>query len=161
MDKKTETLQWLDQNCVVYEVLEHPAVYTIEEMDKLGIQEKGHIWKNLFLRDAKGKRHFLVSLDGHKSVDLDRLGALLGTKLSFASEERLQKYLNLSKGAVTPLGVLYDTAAAVEVILDQDLEGKEPIGLHPCDNTATVFLRYADILRLIKQNGNKLSVIAL
>lgn len=159
MDKCAETLRWLDEKEIKYNLVEHPAAYTIEDMDSFSLTEYGFVWKNLFLRDAKGKRHFLVSLDGHKTVDLKTLGETLGTKLSFASEERLGKYLNLTKGAVTPLGVLYDKEAVVEVILDRELASHQVVGVHPCVNTATVFMNYDDLLDLIRQNGNPISFI--
>lgn len=161
MDKMTETLQWLDSCSIAYELVKHPPAYTIEDMDSFALDMHGHVCKNLFLRDAKGTRHFIVSLDGHKSADLKQLGALLGTKLSFASEERLGKYLNLTKGAVTPLGAIFDKDAAVELLLDEDLQGYGVIGVHPCVNTATVFMSYEDLVGLLAQNGNALRTVKL
>ena len=82
---------------------EHPPVFTIDEMDDLGISGRGCVVKNLFLRDAKGKRHFLVVLAKDKQADLKGLQERIGcSKLSFASEDRLKKHLDLTKGAVTP-----------------------------------------------------------
>lgn len=162
MDKKEKAYGWLKENGVEYEIAEHEAVYTIEEMDRLGLKGKGCVCKNLFLRDAKGKRHFLVSFCGDKTADLKSLGELLGgVRLSFASEERLQKYLNLTKGSVTPLGVMYDTDSAIEVVLDADLEKENRIGVHPCENNATVFMDFADLERIISSNGNKVTVVRI
>lgn len=160
-DKKLRCLKWLDDNGVRCELAEHEAVFTIDEMDKLDLARCGIIVKNLFLRDDKGKRHFLVCERFDKRADLRALGELLGTKLSFASAERLDKYLGLSKGEVTPLGLMNDADAAVEVLLDADLDCGEKLGVHPCVNTASVFISYADLIRLIKLNGNKLTVIKL
>lgn len=84
---------------------------------------------------------------------MDRLHTLLGTsKLSFASEDRLMRYLGLTKGAVTPLGILNDHDHAVEVVLDRDLEKHPRLGVHPCVNTATVWLAFSDLRRLIEEN---------
>ena len=81
--------------------------------------------KNLFLRDAKGKRHFLVVLDKDKRADLKALQEQLScSKLSFASEERLKKHLGLSRGSVTPLGILNDAQGMVELVFDRDLIGR-------------------------------------
>lgn len=97
-----ETLSRLDALGITYEKLDHPAVYTIGEMDNLDITSKCNVVKNLFLRDAKGKRHFLVVLDKDKKADLAGIREQVGcSKLSFASEERLMKHLQLTKGAVT------------------------------------------------------------
>ena len=90
----------LEALSIPYEVWEHPAVYTIEEMDALGLPDPEVVLKNLFLRDAKGKQHFLVVLRKDKQADLRALGERLGTRLSFASEERLAQYLGLEKGDV-------------------------------------------------------------
>ena len=91
-------------------------------MDRLGLPQKGTLCKNLFLRDAKGKRHFLVTCDEKKTVDLKALGRTLGAgNLSFASEERLEKYLGLKQGSVSPFGLMNDTDHAVEFFIDKDL----------------------------------------
>ena len=75
-------------------------------------------------------------------------------------EERLEKYLGLKKGAVTPLGILNDTACAVKVFLDRDFLEKEEIGVHPNDNTASVYLKTADLMQMIKEHGNSLEVLS-
>ena len=93
-------------------------------------------------------------LQKDKQADLRALGEHLGVKLSFASEERLMKYLGLEKGAVTPFGILNDTERAVEVLLDADLECMPLIGVHPNENTATVVLKPADLVRIIERHGN-------
>ena len=81
--------------------------------------------------------------------------------MSFASEERLQKYLGLSPGAVTPLGILNDQKAEVEVVIDEDLMGEASLGVHPCENTATIFLDFADLQRLIEEHGNPITYCKL
>ena len=153
-EKRSIVFEALEALGVPYEVWEHPAVYTIEEMDALHLPDPSVVVKNLFLRDAKGKQHFLVELQKDKQADLRALGEHLGVKLSFASEERLMKYLGLEKGAVTPFGILNDTERAVEVLLDADLECMPLIGVHPNENTATVVLKPADLVRIIERHGN-------
>ena len=153
-EKRSIVFEALEALGVPYEVWEHPAVYTIEEMDALHLPDPSVVVKNLFLRDAKGKQHFLVVLQKDKQADLRALGEHLGVKLSFASEERLMKYLGLEKGAVTPFGILNDTERAVEVLLDADLECMPRIGVHPNENSATVVLKPADLVRIIERHGN-------
>ena len=159
MGKKEETLAWLDNKGVEYVKVEHEAVYTMDEMLVLGLDKRGVLCKNLFLRDAKGKRHFLVVAHNDTPVNLKELGELVGSKLSFASEDRLQKYLNLSKGAVSPLGIMYDKEGQVEIILDSNLQGANSLGIHPCDNTATIFILYSDLHALVEGNGNLLTTL--
>ena len=169
---KEEVKVFLKEKGIPFRWVEHKAVYTIEEMEELGLEKMEETAKNLFLRDAKGKRHFLVTLHKDKKADLKELEAdkqanlkergekLGGVRLSFASEERLEKYLGLKKGAVTPLGILNDTACAVKVFLDRDFLEKEEIGVHPNDNTASVYLKTADLMQIIKEHGNSLEVLS-
>jgi Ala-tRNA(Pro) deacylase len=157
---KQEVKAFLEEKNIPFEWVEHKAVFTIEEMEELGLESMDEIAKNLFLRDQKGKRHFLVVVKGMKHVNLKELGEKLGTKLSFASEERLEKYMGLKKGAVTPLGILNDENCAVEVYMDEDLCKQEKIGVHPNDNTASVYLSPADLLNIINEHGNSMEVLS-
>lgn len=158
---KQEVKAFLEDKKIPFEWVEHKAVYTIEEMEELGLEDMKDIAKNLFLRDQKGKRHFLIVIRADKQANLKELGEKLGIgKLSFASEERLEKYLGLKKGAVSPLGVLNDENCAVEVFFDGDFVGMEKIGVHPNDNTASVYLKTEDLLGIIREHGNTLEIVS-
>lgn len=162
MSAQEKVFEKLNELNIKYEVTNHPAVFTIEEMDDLKITEKGDVCKNLFLRDEKGKRHFLVVLDKDKKADLKNIQKQLGcTRLSFASAERLDKYLKLQKGEVTPLGVINDENCSVEVVFDNDLIGKTRLGVHPNDNTATVWISFEDLKKVIDQNGNSIKYLTI
>jgi Ala-tRNA(Pro) deacylase len=144
----------LDEYHLKYEAYEHPAVYTIEEMDALDIPHKDLIVKNLFLRDDKKKNFYLVTVNGHKTIDLKSLSEKIPSrKLSFANEEKLIEMLSLEKGHVTPLGVLNNEEKNVIVVFDSSLRGQK-IGIHPMENTATVFIAFEDVHKLIKEHGN-------
>ena len=130
MSDRSAALARLDALGVAYELSEHPAVFTIEDMEQLGLTGSGTVCKNLFLRDAKGRRHFLVVIPGNCRADLKSIETQLGsTRLSFASAERLQRYLGLIGGEVTPLGIINDPDAAVEVVFDRQLK-KSACGRH-------------------------------
>jgi Uncharacterized conserved protein len=163
MEQKKKVYELLDNLGITYEAIDHPAAYTIEEMDHIELFRDNHwIAKNLFLRDDKGRRHFLIVLDKYKTADLKSIRAQLGTSgLSFASEERLMKYLKLTKGSVTPFGILNDDDLAVEVVFDSALIGRDQIGVHPNDNTATVMLSCSDLMRIIQEHGNKVSIVEI
>ncbi|MDO5601402.1 MAG: prolyl-tRNA synthetase associated domain-containing protein [Oscillospiraceae bacterium] len=162
MTAKEDVYKILKARGVVFETVDHPAAHTIDDIEAFGVTAKGEVAKNLFLRDQKGRRHFLVTLQKDKKADLAALGEKLGAgKLSFASEERLMKYLGLTKGAVTPFGLLNDTGHTVEMVFDKTLTGCERLGIHPCDNTATVFLPYTALTSLISELGNPVTVLAL
>lgn len=155
-----KVLDMLENTGIRCRMVSHDPVYTVEEGDRLHLDAEALIPKNLFLRDARGKRHFLVVLCSHKVVDLKALRGQLGTSaLSFASEDRLGRFLGLEKGAVTPLGILNDEARAVEVLFDRELAGLPSLGVHPNRNTATVFLSFADLESLIRSHGNAVSFV--
>lgn len=157
-----QTLLKLDGLAVPYRLVRHPAVYTIEEMDMHALETEGVIAKNLFLRDGKGRRHFLVMVRKDKTVNLKALGEQLGvSQLGFASERRLAEYLGLTKGAVSPLGLLNDGGGSVAFVADADLAGLDSIGVHPNDNTATVFLSYAELERVIRESGHSVTELRL
>ena len=159
---KEKTLERLNKSGVEYELYEHTPVYTIEEMEKLGLPHSDCIAKNLFLRNQNGKEHYLVSMEKNKTADLKELSWILGAKnLSFASEERLKKYLGLEKGSVSPLGVLNNDDSSVKIIFDEDLAAKELVGIHPNENTATVFMKFEDLEELIRNHGNSVQIIKL
>ena len=161
---KEEVLGKLNALNIEYKEITHDAVYTIEEMDALGKDyfEGAKICKNLFVRDQKGKRHFLVVLPEEKRAPLDVIATKIGsTRLSFASNERLMKYLKLTPGAVTPLSVINDEENAVEVILDEELKNESQVGVHPCVNTATVLLSMNDVEKYISSCGNKIKYIKI
>lgn len=160
--KMEEILARLRELNIKYEIKNHIPVYTIEEMDRLGKDffNGACICKNLFLRDQKGKRHFLYVLREDKTANLSELPDKIGsTRLSFASEERLKKHLNVEKGAVTPLAVLFDREKAVEVIIDKDLLKEDILGVHPGENTSTVLIKSQDLIKYIEANKNKIIYI--
>ncbi len=141
---------------------EHPAVMTVEESERLVPKLPGAKTKNLFLRDKKGRRHFLVTAPHDKAVGLDALGAALGAgRLSFASAERLQKHLGLTPGAVSLLGLANDAAGAVEFVIDRALWNADAVHAHPLVNTATMVVRHADLERFLAATGHAPHVIDL
>lgn len=153
LDKKA-TYALLDSLGFVYEQYEHSAVYTIEEMDALELPHKEQVVKNLFLRDDKKRNYYLVTLPGHMTANLKSLSERIPSrKLSFASEDDLRRLLMLEKGHVTPLGVLNNTEKNVTVVFDRSLQGQQ-IGIHPMENTATVFLAFEDVQKIIERHGN-------
>ncbi len=160
MNNRENILERLKELSVDYELKEHPAVFTMDELDSLKLNENNEICKNLFLRDYKGKRHALVILRGDKHADLALIrDEINSTKLSFASDERLLKYLDVKKGSVSLFGIINDTAGAVEVYLDEDLKKLPRLGFHPNDNTATLFLSFDDAVRYVESTSHEVRFI--
>ena len=146
------TLQALAALGITCDMVRHPAVFTIEEMESLGVIEEGEVVKNLFLRDDKGRRHFLVMLPHDKAADLSALRTPLAcSRLSFASPE----HLGLTPGSVTVLGLLHEGSQDVEVLVDESLLEAPVLGVHPCDNTATLWMKPADLRTFLASRPNK------
>ena len=157
---RKKALQKLDEMGIPYEIEEHPAVYTIEEMESFGIDARGDVVKNLFLCDEKKKRYFLVMILKDKRANLKSIRAQLGTSaLSFASEDHLLRYMDLTKGAVSPLGILNDTEQVVEAVFDKDLKDRNRLGVHPNDNTATLWISFEKLKEVIERCGNAVHFI--
>ncbi|MCX7711413.1 MAG: prolyl-tRNA synthetase associated domain-containing protein [Clostridia bacterium] len=162
MNRQEKVYGRLNELNIEYQVMNHPAAFTVEDLEHLNITQYGDICKNLFLKDAKGERHFLIVLDKDKKADLKSIQKQLGcTRLSFASEERLYRMLKLQKGEVTPLAVINNTDGVVEVAFDHDLVGKSKLGVHPNDNTATVWISFDDLKKYIERNGNRIYYITI
>jgi Ala-tRNA(Pro) deacylase len=150
----------LDELGISYDKYEHPPVYTVEQADRLRGKLPGGQTKNLFLRNKKGKRHYLVVTASNKQVDLKQLREHCGEKvLSFASPERLKKYLGLAPGSVSPLGLIHDKNKEVVVLLDRDLLDHESLGFHPNVNTATLVIPTEGFQRFLAHCGNEVRVI--
>ena len=158
---KAAVYRLLTERGIWHEITEHPAVYNMEGMAAVDLPYPEADGKNLFLRDDKKRHYYLLTLRGDKRVDLKAFRQANGTRpLSFASAEDLQAKLGLLPGAVTPLGALNDREGQVEVFLDQDfLAPPGLIGVHPNDNTATLWLRTEDLIALLRDHGTAVRVV--
>ncbi len=154
MMERQEILRLLNENGIVYRIVEHPAVYTMEEMHALQLEQEDAVARNLFLRDDKKRNWYLLVMHGDRPVDLKELRHLLGSRpLSFASESSLHEMLGLQKGAVTPLGALNDKEHIVQVVIDEEYR-HQMIGVHPDSNTATVWMNCDDLVHLLELSGS-------
>jgi Ala-tRNA(Pro) deacylase len=134
---------------------EHPPVVTVEEAKRhwTGI-EAAHS-KNLFLRNQRGDRHYLVIVPHAKRADLRAVAGQIGDgKLSFASPERMMAYLGVRPGSVSPFGLINDREHHVRVFIDRDLKTAPRLSFHPNINTVTVSIAAADFERYLTACGN-------
>lgn len=154
---------YLGKENVWYEITEHEAVYNMAELSGIEIPYPEYDAKNLFVRDDKKRNYYLITVKGDKRVDLKEFRKNNDTKaLSFASAEDLMDIMGLIPGAVTPLGLLNDTDCKVTWFLDHDfMNDLGLIGVHPNDNTATVWLKAEDLIILIRQHGNTVNVVQI
>ncbi len=151
----TDIYAFLDAERIPYERFDHPPVYTVAEAERLVPPLPATHTKNLFLRDRRGERHFLVVVGFEKMVDLKGLARLLGVrKLGFGSPERLRRYLGVEPGAVSLLALVNDEAGAVEVVIDRPLWEARALACHPLVNTSTLTIARADMARFLRATGH-------
>ncbi len=161
LEKRKIVTERLDSLGIEYKIYEHPAVFTMEESareeEKLDLPENGIVVKNLFLKEHNSDKYFLVVTLGNKNADIKSLRRFLGTKpLSFATEEELCEKLGVTRGAVSPLAVINDSDRAVSLIIDDSLKNDALLGVHPCENTSTLFLSYKELERYAESCGHML-----
>ncbi len=160
---KEEVYAYLDSKGIKYEVTEHKAVFNMDEIESVQLPYPSQDAKNLFVRDDKKRNYYLISVKGNKRVDLKEFRKQNNTRpLSFASANDLVKILRLIPGSVTPLGLLNDENRKVIFYLDQDfMGGQQVIGVHPNENTATLWLNVDDLIHVIKEHGNIVHVVKI
>ena len=160
---KEETIQFLYDKKIKFEITEHKAVYNMEEVSRISLPYPEANAKNLFVRDNKKRNYYLITIKGEKKVNLKEFKIRNNTRsLSFATEEELLSILKLERGAVTPLGLLNDQEIKVEFYLDDSfLNYPQLIGVHPNDNTATIWLNTRDLLSIIEEHGNLIHVVPM
>ncbi len=159
--KEKKVYETLDSLGIKYDKYTHPAVNTIAEIEEYDLKgENIAHCKNIFLRNSKGNKHYLVLVESHKKTQTKDLAKQIqSTRLSFASEKRLDKYLGLKPGAVSPFGLINDENKEVELLIDKDLTKKEKITFHPNVNTASVTISYDDFQKYVKWCGNKVGYV--
>ncbi len=152
--------QFLASHAISYERVDHPAVYTCEQAERMVPPMPGADTKNLLVRDKKGRCHFLVVVGYEKPVDLKALASALGvTGLSLASPERLRKYLGIEPGSVSLLAIIHDVECAVEVILDEKIWQADILKCHPLVNTSTLAIHKEDVEKILRLTGHRWRVL--
>lgn len=160
---RNAVLALLKSRGIPFELAEHKAVYNMADLAEIALPHPEADAKNLFVRDDKRRNYYLITVRGEKRVDLKAFRHAHGTRpLSFASDEELAALLALTAGSVTPLGLLNDETRRVALFIDEALlEGDGLIAVHPNDNTATVWLKTADLIALLREQGHSVETTQL
>jgi Ala-tRNA(Pro) deacylase len=152
--------KYLADHEIGYERHDHPPVFTVEDVNRLVPPLPAAKTKNLFLRDSKGQRHFLIVVGDEKRVELKTLSGLLASsRLRFGSADRLKKHLGVDPGAVSLFAVVNDLDNAVEVIIDKELWESEAFQFHPLVNTSTLVISRDNLKRFLAQTGHKAQIL--
>ena len=162
MNGDSKLFKILEDLQIPFGYYEHPPAPTIEEARKYWKDIEATHCKNLFFRNHKGNKHYLVILEHTKDLSIHDLEKRLKQgKLTFASDQRMEKYLGLTPGSVTPFGLINDSAKQVHLFLDENLKRSTKISFHPCINTASLVLSFADFQRFLNSTGNTYEYIRL
>lgn len=162
MNRKDQVLTVLDKLEIEYDVNDHPPAPTIEEAMKYWKDIEATHCKNLFFRNHKGNRHYLVILDHRKQMGIHDLEKKLKQgKISFASQKRMDKYLGLNAGSVSPFGLINDKENHVHIFLDENIKDSERISFHPNDNTSSVIIPFDSFMKFLEWSGNSYEFIRL
>lgn len=157
---KQEIYDYLNSAGIDFEITEHPAVWNMEDVAQLEMPHPEADAKNLFVREDKTKNYYMITVKGDRKVDLKALRKSIALRqLKFASAQELAEVLDLYAGAVTPLGLLNDEDRKTVLILDSYfLQPPALIGAHPNDNTATIWLKTEELIRVIREHSNEVLV---
>jgi Ala-tRNA(Pro) deacylase len=154
--------QMFSEHNIEYERYDHPAVYTVEDVKRLVPPLPAARTKNLFLRDHKGKRHFLVVVPADKRVDIKALNVAIGSsRLSFGSANRLKKFLGVDPGSVTIFALVNDSERNVELIVDESLWEQEAFQFHPLVNTSTLLISNDNLKRFLALTGHDVKILTV
>lgn len=160
---KQEIYKFLNDKNIWHEITEHKAVFNMAELSEINIPYPEADAKNIFVKDDKKRNYYLITVKGDKKVDLKEFRKNNNTRaLSFASENDLMDIMNLIPGSVTPLGMLNDKEMKVKLFIDKEfIESSGKRGVHPNDNTATVWLKIEDLINIIKEHGNEVEIVEI
>lgn len=160
---KQDIYNYLKEKNIWHEITEHKAVYNMAELSQIDVPYPEADAKNLFIRDDKKQNYYLITVKGNKRVDLKKFRKENQTRpLSFASENELISIMGLTAGSVTPFGILNNKEKKVKVFLDKDfLNVPSLIGIHPNDNTATVWMKTEDLIHIIKEHKNEIEIVQI
>jgi Ala-tRNA(Pro) deacylase len=162
MERRKKVLDTLNEWGIPYTMYEHPPLPTIEIALEYWKDITATHCKNLFFRNHKGNKHYLVVFECHNQMAIHQIEKMLKQgKLSFASEQRMEKYLGLKPGSVSPFGLINDTNKEVKLFLDKNLQDAQLLSFHPNDNTATAVIPNSDFRRFLELWGGEYELLDL
>ncbi len=153
---KQEIYDWLESRGIEFESVEHAPVLDMSGLSFRDMPHAGCVAKNLFLHDDRRSAYYMISIKGNKRFDIKDFRRRFGTRrLSFADDCELDAILCVKPGSVSPLCLLDDTKCVVRLFIDRDfMDNGAYIGVHPCDNTATLWLKVNDLIDVVAEHGN-------
>jgi Ala-tRNA(Pro) deacylase len=162
MRGQQELYNLFEKLAIQYEYHEHPPLATIEDAKIHWENYNSGRCKNIFFRNHKGSRHYLVILEHLRQLDIRDLEKRLKQgKLTFASDKRLKRYLGVEPGSVSPFGLINDSEKHVHLFIDEKLNEFDRLTFHPNINTASLVISKSDFLKFLEYTGNTFEFIQL
>lgn len=163
LEKEIRTYDFLDKLNIEYERIDHEELNTMaacEEVDKL---LGATICKNLFLCNSQKTNFYLLMMPGDKKFITKELSAQIGSaRLSFASPEFMERFLDITPGSVSVMGLMNDNDKQVRLLVDEEVLHGEYIGCHPCINTASLKLKTEDLIhKIIPAMNHDITIVKL
>ncbi len=147
LDKENRTYDVLEQQGISFARLDHDATATIDDCHEVDQLLQIKICKNLFLCNSQKTKFYLLMISGNKMFKTKDLSSQIGTaRLSFAAPEYMEKFLDITPGSVSVMGLINDTDNQVQLLIDKDILNDEYIGCHPCINTSSIRIKTEDLL---------------
>ena len=149
LDKEIRVYDFLDKLSVTYQRVDHEAAMTMEACEEIDrtLGDDTAICKNLFLCNRQETNFYLLLMPGDKPFKTKDLSAQIGSaRLSFAKPEYMEKYLDITPGSVSVLGLMNDHEKKVQLLIDEDVLKDPYFGCHPCINTSSLRLKTKDII---------------
>jgi Ala-tRNA(Pro) deacylase len=160
--RRQKVLDKLKELEISYDMYEHPPLPTIEMALEYWKDLPSTHCKNLFFRNHKGNKHYLVVFECHQQMAIHQIEKMLKQgKLSFASEQRMEKYLGLRPGSVSPFGLINDTEKRVKLFLDKNLKDAPCLSFHPNDNSASLVIKNEDFIKFLQHWGGEYEFLDL
>ncbi len=160
--RRQKVLDKLKELEISYDMYEHPPLPTIEIALEYWKELPSTHCKNLFFRNHKGNKHYLVVFECHQQMAIHQIEKMLKQgKLSFASEQRMEKYLGLRPGSVSPFGLINDTEKHVKLFLDKNLKDAPLLSFHPNDNSASLVVKNEDFIKFLQHWGGEYEFLDL
>ena len=160
--RRQKVLAKLEELGISYDMYEHPPLPTIEMALEYWKDLPSTHCKNLFFRNHKGNKHYLVVFECHQQMAIHQIEKMLKQgKLSFASEQRMEKYLGLRPGSVSPFGLINDVNKEVKLFIDKNLQQSPLLSFHPNDNTASLVVKNEDFMKFLQDWGGEYEFLDL
>lgn len=156
-----DVLDYLKKHDISFVEHRHSAVFTVEEAknDPIHTKIEGIHSKNLFLKNRKSTRFFLVVMPANKPFHISEFENIVNDKIKFGNEQNLKELLGVSAGAVSPFGLLNDTEHIVELFIDEEIWNAKIVSFHPNDNSKTLELQGKDFQTYVDSLKNPLRVL--